>query len=543
MLQKYYLFLLTAALCSEASSANLINLKENFSKDAIHDEQNTNESSIKNYLDKNPDISDELTSKNTHIFYKKNDYKAVWYPKGKESKAAKIALQVLKSTADEGLNPKDYIETKALPSSTPDWISKEVQLTARFLKYIQDIRVGRIDPQHIARFIKVDSPPTKPVTLLTEALQDQDQQFQKLKEMAPDLEDYKKLKSLLRAYRAIQKKNKDLSPIELSNKDLKIGRSTPDIIKLKNTLTILGFLKSKDESPIFDKKTQKALKDFQKYHSIEIDGTMGPETLKALNWSLDERIKKIIVNMERLRWLPDHLGNRFILVNVGGYEVLAVQDGKVEHRIKAIVGQKGRRTPLFYASLKNIIVNPSWGVPTSILVRDKIKRLANDPSYAEKAGFTVTDGSGHRVSPYSVDWINDGAHMHLRQSPGAHNALGRLKFNIATPGSNGNPYTVYMHGTPIDKLFKKETRNFSSGCIRLEKPTVLAAWILQQENGWDVEDIQEHINNGSTKTIALKNALPVYLTYLTVWVDDENKSHFSPDAYEIDDVLIDALDT
>lgn len=542
MLRAYSLFSLTLTLCVGNVSAEPLISDQSSTNIATQNNKAADNSALMDYLTNNSGNLDDITSKNTQDFYKNNDYKAVWYPNGQESKAAKVALQVLKSADDEGLNSKNYNEIK-MPASTPSWVSKDVQLTARFLKYIHDLRVGRVDPKHIARFIKVSTYPTKPVELLTEALNDSSHNYKGLKEMAPELEDYRKLKSLLRAYRIILKKNKELAPLQLRSKDLEVETSNPEIVKLKKRLQLLGFMKGNDHTSLFDEKTEKALKEFQKFHSIDVDGKIGKDTLRALNWPLEERINKIIANMERLRWLPDHLGSRFIMVNVGGYEVLAVHDGKVEHRIKAIVGQKGRRTPLFYATLKNIIINPSWGVPTSILIKDKIPRIANDPGYLAKAGFTVTDGSGHRVDPYSVDWLNNGAHMHLRQSPGAHNALGRLKFNITTPGSNTNPYTVYMHGTPIDKLFKKGVRNFSSGCVRLEKPTVLAAWVLEEENGWDVDDIKSRISKGRTQTLSIKNDIPVYFTYMTVWVDDKGRSHFSPDAYDIDDTLIEALDT
>jgi L,D-transpeptidase YcbB len=488
------------------------------------------------YLNSHQSINKQEISKETHHFYTANNYAAVWFPNGQKSKAAGVALSVLQNAYEEGLNPDDYKQASAIDSSK-NWVEAEIMLTDTFLKFIHDVRVGRIAANHVARTIKIISPETQSVDYLTDALKDSANNFAQLKEMGPELEDYKKLKALLAGYRQLAKEHQALPTLKKFDKKikLKLGQSNEEVIKLKVILKSLGFLNNSDNSAVLDQTVIDGLKEFQRFHSLDDDGALGPETIKALNWSVEDRIKKIIVNMERLRWLPDHLGSKFIIVNVGGYEVMAIRNNKVEHRIKAIVGKKSRRTPLFYAPLKNVIINPSWGVPTSILVHDKIPKIINDPSYVERAGFSVYDSAGVRVDPYQVNWESEGSSMRLRQSPGAHNALGRIKFNIE------NPYTIYLHGTPEDKLFKKGTRNFSSGCIRLAQPTVLAEWILKEINGWGTENIEEKIKAGGTQSIVIKNSIPVYFTYMTVWVDDNGKSHFSPDAYDMDNTLIKAL--
>ena len=489
-----------------------------------------------NFLNSHDKINSQEISKETHHFYTANNYAAVWFPNGEKSKAAIVALNVLQNAHEEGLDPDDYKQASAINASK-NWVEAEIILTNTFLKFIHDIRVGRIAANHLARTIKIISPETQSVDYLTDALKDSANNFAQLKEMGPELEDYKKLKALLAAYRQLTKERNDLPTLKKFDKKikLKLGQSNDEVIKLKKILTSLGFLNNSDDNAVLDQTVIDGLKEFQRFHSLDDDGALGPESIKALNWSVEYRIKKIIVNMERLRWLPDQTGDKFIIVNVGGYEVMAIRNGKVEHRIKAIVGKKSRRTPLFYAPLKNVIINPSWGVPTSILVNDKIPKIIHDPSYVERAGFSVYDSAGVRVDPYQVNWESEGSSMHLRQSPGAHNALGRIKFNIE------NPYTIYLHGTPEDKLFKKGTRNFSSGCIRLKEPTMLAEWILKDVNGWETADIESKIKAGGTQSLALKHNVPVYFTYMTVWVDDNGKSHFSPDAYDMDDTLIKAL--
>lgn len=489
------------------------------------------------FLNQHDQVGKEKISKETHHFYTSNNYKPVWFPNGQRTKASEVALSVLANSFEEGLNPEDY---QAAINANPEknWMEAEILLTNTFLNFIHDVRVGRIPASHVARTIKIVSPETKPVEALENALNSSNGDFSKLRQMAPELEDYAKLKTLLEAYRKLALTPNPMPKLKADKKKikLKVGQSNEEVAKLKKILFSLGYLENLTDSRILDENVMEALKEFQRYHSLDDDGTIGPETIKALNWTLDDRIKKIIANMERLRWLPDHLGHKFILVNVGGYEVTAVTDGKVDHRIKAIVGKKSRRTPLFYAPLKNIIINPSWGVPTSILLKDKIPKIRNDPSYVERAGFTVYDSSGDRLNPYDVNWESVGSSIRLRQSPGAHNALGRIKFNIE------NPYTIYLHGTPTESLFKRGTRNFSSGCIRLEEPNVLAEWVLKDVNGWSEKDIEGKINDGGTKTISIDQSIPVYFSYLTVWVDDAGKTHFSPDAYDLDNSLIKALD-
>lgn len=507
--------------------------KKNSSNEPVSPPHDT---TLLTFLNSHTSINKDEISKETHHFYTANNYVAVWFPNGQKSKAAEVALSVLQNAHEEGLDSDDYKEASAIDVSK-NWVEAEIALTNTFLKFIHDVRVGRIAANHVTRTIKIVSPETQSVAYLTDALKDSAHNFDQLREMAPELEDYKKLKTLLVTYRQMARDNQSLPVLKKYDKKIRLkpGQSNGEVVKLKKILNVLGFLNDTDNSSVLDEKVMDGLKKFQRFHSLDDDGTVGAETIKALNWSLEDRIKKIIVNMERLRWLPDHLGDKFILVNVGGYEVMAVRKGIVEHRIKAIVGKKSRRTPLFYAPLKNVIINPSWGVPVSILVHDKIPKIIRDPSYVERAGFSVYDSSGARVDPYQVNWESEGASMRLRQSPGAHNALGRIKFNIE------NPYTIYLHGTPEDKLFKKGTRNFSSGCIRLHQPTLLAEWILKDVNGWGTGDIEGKIKAGSTQSLALKNNLPVYFAYMTVWVDDDGHSHFSPDAYDMDDALIKAL--
>jgi murein L,D-transpeptidase YcbB/YkuD len=477
-------------------------------------------------------LDHKAISKETRDFYKQHEYVAVWYPNGEESVAAKTAKAVLGSADLEGLNPIDYKEGWAA-NYKENWIAAEVQLTETFLKFIDHIRVGRLPAQDAARTIKLTSPKTDPVGLLTHALKDSSNNFETLTRMAPDIPNYQNLKKILEIFKGLSAKWGEL-PL-LRKTKVKVGQTDPNIPAVKKILAIYGYYISANFDDIYTPDLFNALVDFQRHNNLEADGVLGDDTTRALNTPLTKRIQQIIINMERLRWFPDDMGEKHLIVNVGGYEVLAVRNNKIEVRMRAIVGQVSRKTPLFYAPLINIVINPSWGVPKSILVRDKLPKIINDPSYIERAGFTVYDNAGNRLDPYEVDWEQRGSSLNLRQKPGFQNALGRIKLNI------DNPYTIYLHGTPTANLFDKPRRNFSSGCIRLQDPNQLSAWVLKDENGWDEHKIQQEINSGQTKTVSLKTPVPVYFTYQTVWLSDDGKPHFSPDAYKMDEPLISRL--
>ncbi|WP_032113749.1 L,D-transpeptidase family protein [Candidatus Paracaedibacter symbiosus] len=471
---------------------------------------------------------DKRYSSDTIAFYKENGYQSAWMSGNNLNHAGEIALEVLKNADKEGLNPTDYeAAEKAVKNNLP---SEEIDviLTNEFIRYIDDVRVGRIPPSHTARIIKITSPHTTPVKLLQEALKDSS--GEKLRQMAPTIPDYQVLKKALADYRILGQQ----APLpEITKALLKLGTKDQDVVNLRVILHTYGDYKGDNlTSTEYDKEIETAVKLFQKRHFIDQTGIVSDQTRKALNTPLNDLINKIIVNMERLRWLPDdHITTRYVLVNVGGYEVKAYTDNHLDLRIKAIVGKETTKTPLFYAPLKNVIVNPSWGVPHSILMRDKLPKILHDPSYVHRAGFTVYDSNDNVIDPDQADWTHEGSNYHLRQSPGAHNALGRIKLNIE------NPYTIYLHGTPDEKLFDKTVRNYSSGCIRLQKPAELASWVLNNNTKYSVDELDTIIKHGATVSLPLQEQINVYFTYQTVWQGDEGEIYFSPDAYKLDPTL------
>lgn len=473
-------------------------------------------------------------------FYEKMQNQPVWFAKGQLTKVGKIALEVLQTSDLDGLNPRDYEDAILITDNPENWVEAEILLTTRFLQFINDIRTGRMDPTKFSSDIKFHSPKTHAVELLADALHDKD--GNKLRQMAPNLPQYADLKRILAEYRqhaAGQAAGQTEVPKLRGTKTLRFGDTDPEVATLRQILVLHGDL-SPDQvtGEMFDAELVAGLRAFQKRYSLELDSAVGTKTREVLNFPVQERIRQVIVNMERLRWLPDDLGHKHIIVNVAGYVLHGFEEHEATIMMPVIVGRPDRRTPLFYASLKNIVLNPSWGVPHSIFMHDKLPKIRHDPGYVRRANFTITDSKGRVIDPDHADWANEGKNYYLRQSPGRHNALGQIKFNIE------NPYTIYMHGTPDQHLFAKKARALSSGCIRLKHPLKLAAWVLNNNPDWSCDTIESAINMGDTKSVKPAEYVPVYFTYETIWVKENEKGKrifHSNDPYRLDAKMIKML--
>ncbi len=470
--------------------------------------------------------------------YKKMNNKPIWFFEGHLTQHGKIAKEVLKNADQEGLNPLDYEDAIQIDNHPENWIEAEILLTKRFLEFITHVQIGRIDPMKISGDIKFHSPKKNPTDLLVDALNDKGSKGKKLQLMAPSLPQYAELKKTLAYYKDQAATIKEW-PTFASLKTLRLGDDDLEVNTLRRILILSGDLSlDKAIGNEYDAEVVKAMRQFQKRYSLEPDGIVGNKTKETLNYPIKERIKKIIVNMERLRWLPDNLGHKHIIVNVAGYVLHGFEGADATIMMPVIVGRPDRRTPLFYTTLKNIVLNPSWSVPYSIFINDKLPRIKSDRGYLQRANFTVTDYKGRVIDPDMADWEGEGKKYFLRQSPGRHNALGRIKFNIE------NPYSIYLHGTPDKHLFPRKARAFSSGCIRLKHPRRLVDWVLKNDPQWPHAKVKLTIEKGDTKIVNLSEDIPVYFTYQTIWVKDKQNSKrifFSDDPYNLDVKMIKIL--
>ena len=255
---------------------------------------------------------------------------------------------------------------------------------------------------------------------------------------------------------------------------------------------------------------------------------------QARNVSVQEQIEKIEINLDRIRWMPDDPGPRHILVNVPAFE-LTVHDGdQVPLRMRAIVGSIENRTPIFSREMQYVVFSPYWNIPLSIATKEFLPKIRQDTSYLSRQNIEVIRTSGRKaetIDPSEIDWdeVSDNFRYQLRQKPGASNSLGLVKFVFP------NPYNVYLHDTPADNLFARLTRTLSHGCIRIERPRELAAYVLRDQPEWTPERIEAAMHSENEKHVTLKRRLPVHIVYWTASVDANGAIRFSDDVYGYDE--------
>jgi murein L,D-transpeptidase YcbB/YkuD len=309
---------------------------------------------------------------------------------------------------------------------------------------------------------------------------------------------------------------------------------------LRHRLMLSGYLSGFDyrDTYHYDAELERAVREFQSAHGLEADGVVGRKTLAALNVPVDERIQQIQLNMERWRWMPDDLGERYLLVNMAGFELQAVENDEAVMDMRVIIGRPYRSTPAFLGTMRYLVINPYWNVPHKLAVLDLLPKQQADPDYLPGKGFRVYAGWGKdapELDPGDIDWSSYTAEnfpYRLIQDPGEVNSLGRIKFMLP------NPYAVYLHDTPSRHLFNRPVRTFSSGCIRVAEPVRLANFVLNDGRDYMTPDVLEAISSGENQIVSLPRVVPVYMLYQTAWVDDEGMAHFRDDVYGRDFLVL-----
>jgi murein L,D-transpeptidase YcbB/YkuD len=296
------------------------------------------------------------------------------------------------------------------------------------------------------------------------------------------------------------------------------------------------------ETDLFDNSLEMAVMDFQNRHGLDVDGIVGRATLAALNTSLEEKVERIRLNLERWRWIPEDLGVRNVQVNIANFHLKVVEQEQTVLEMKIIVGKDYRKTPVFSDKIYYMVLNPSWNVPRSIAIKDKLPLIRKNPGYLVQQKMRVYSSwkpDAREINPYNIDWrtvTESNFRYRLRQEPGPNNALGRIKFMFP------NRFNVYLHDTPSRELFNKTSRTFSSGCIRIQKPEELALYLLKDDPGWTPEKFRKTLDTMKEQSIRLPSPVPVHLLYWTVFVDDDGVVQFRNDIYGRDAQLAKALE-
>jgi murein L,D-transpeptidase YcbB/YkuD len=311
---------------------------------------------------------------------------------------------------------------------------------------------------------------------------------------------------------------------------LRLGVSDPSIQALRQRLMIVGDLpREAGISSAFDSYVDGAVKRFQARHGLPADGVLGEYTIKALNVPADVRLQQLNTNLIRLQTFPADLGRRHVMVNIPATQIEAVQDGQVVLRHSAIVGRLSRPTHIINSKIYEVILNPYWTAPRSIIQKDIVPLMRKDPTYLARNNIRLLDGKGGEVAPETVDWNAEKApNLMFRQDPGKNNAMASTKINFH------NPNNEYMHDTPEQGLFNKLMRFDSSGCVRVQNVRDLAVWLLGENADWPRQRIESVIATRVNTPIKLAQEVPVYFSYVTAWSPKEGVVQFRDDIYQMD---------
>ncbi|MHB1123709.1 MAG: L,D-transpeptidase family protein [Ramlibacter sp.] len=476
-----------------------------------------------------------------------------WFDAGRPTPDAMQAAQVLAAAGEHGLDPADYAApalASRLAAAEQGPVTGDAEqrvlgqaLTAALQRYLTDLQRGRVDPRQLhAGFNLPRRPDVDTMALLADALADH-RLPQALREAAPPLPMYESLRRALARYRQFAGHPAWAARLPaLPARKLVPGQAWAGLGALAQRLEALGDLAPGQDLPEgFDGVLVSALQAFQERHGLTPDGVLGAGTLRELEVTPAERARQIELAMERLRWTPLLQGPRMIAVNIPEFVLRAyeVDDKRIDVRLtmKVIVGKALRtRTPLLTEAMRFIEFSPYWNVPPSIARAETAPRLRRDPGYLEREGLEFVTPSGQVVTtlaPSHLDAVLRGG-WRIRQRPGPQNALGGIKFVFP---NNAN---IYLHDTPARRLFERERRDFSHGCIRLEAPVALAQFVLRDEPAWTEKRIREAMGTGISTTLRLNRPVPVLIAYSTV-VTRAGAVYFFRDLYGHDAVLDRAL--
>lgn len=407
-------------------------------------------------------------------------------------------------------------DTLIIGKSDKSYLPTELTLTSHFIQYILNTyEKGYVKRKEQERFI----PAKKTETLsLADSLLNKKHKDDKYYEDVNEL--YGALKNQLQLYYQVAEQG-GWPQITAGKKPLKKGQFGPEIIAIKKRLQLTHDMAAGDSSNVFTDTLETGVKNFQQRHGYTPDGIITPELVEQMNVPVVKRIQQILINMDRMRWMPHQPQGTLITVNIPEF-VLHVTDGKNKvFDMPVVVGKEGHSTMMFNGDLNQVVFSPYWNVPPSIVRKEILPAMEKNPNYLESKDMEITGNE---------DGLPD-----IRQRPGPTNALGRVKFLFP------NSFNIYFHDTPEKGLFNKDKRAYSHGCIRLSDPVKMANWLLESNPEWTPDKIEEAMNSGNEKYVKIKKPVPVIITYYTAWVGENGQLNFRDDIYGHDAALIDKM--
>lgn len=469
-------------------------------------------------------------------FYANRNAQFAWITHGKDRVNNVIAL--LKDGSKDGLDPEDYSASElgeiAKNSQLNDNAELDIRITDSILSLSSDLLFGRRSTKGNNPLWSADRRDTD-LALELNTVCESNSLGAMIEKFRPHHPQYGRLVKALAAMESAASKG-IVWPKVPDGPKLESGATGDRVKALYDRLSAEGYRLSPPLDNIYTLggDLQNALMEFQGTHGLEPDGVIGKATVTALNASLDERVKQLKINLDRWRALPRDLGNRYVLVDVPAFKLHAFDGTSDALQMKVIVGQLKRKTPLFSSKMKYVVLNPQWFVPNRIAVEDKLPILRKDPTYAARHKIKIyqtVGGETTRIDATQVDWtqVDRGSfNYHFQQDPGPGNALGSIKFLFP------NKYDVYLHDTSNPELFSGTVRTFSSGCVRIHKPLELAQYVFKDDPEWTKDQIEATIRRGAQRVITLTEEIPVHITYLTAWVNEEGKLELYNDVYGYD---------
>ena len=496
-----------------------------------------------------PDFSDY--DKHVQKFYESYGYSLPWV-KGMEPTAqAQQAIALLLKADQKGLSAEDYdgprwsgrlgkLKPAATQPSETDAVQFDAALTVCVMRYISDLHIGKVNPKHFDFGLDVEAKKYDLPEFLKDHVVDASDVDAVLAQVEPPYPGYKRTIQALHNYLELAGKDDggQLPPVK---KSIAPGDAYPGVPRLTRLLTLVGDLPADANVPpdgtVYQGALVDAIKNFQRRLGREPDGRIGAQTLADLNVPLSRRVRQMQLTLERWRWLPLAYQKSPIVANIPEFRLRAYDENfKIAVTMNVVVGKAyGHDTPIFSDTMEYVIFRPYWSVPYSIVKGEIVPHIVRDPDYLAKKGLEVVDSHEEVVTSGTVtsdvlEQLRAGK-LFVRQPPGPKNALGLAKFIFP------NNFSVYMHDSPEHELFSQSRRDFSHGCIRLERPADLAVWVLRNNPGWDADRIHAAMNGTTTQQVNLAHPIPVLIVYATVIVTEDGVVHFYDDIYKHDAAL------
>ena len=466
-----------------------------------------------------------------HALYRAEAFHPLWLASERRTALDHELAQL----ADDGLDPSHYSAPPSDPAPADTHLLQvcaDLRISRDYLRALRHLSRGKVPQEQIEPFWRAPrshnpQPRRSLLSLAWNGLNDLPGAFAAARPSQPQYQ------ALRRFYAAQRRQPLPEWPNVPAGRLLKPGMDDPRVAQLASRLVAQGYLpvRPEDAGERYDEALLAAVQAFQSEHGLQDDGLVGSDTLVALNTSPTARLDQLRVNLERWRWLAGDLEPETLLVDIAGGLLTYLRDGQPVWQGRTQVGRAARQTPRLKSLVSRLTLNPTWTVPPTILREDKLPEIRRDPNYLAEHQLRVFDHAGKALDPALVDWQRPGAIL-LRQDAGPKNPLGRLVIRFA------NPFSVYLHDTPSQQLFKKSPRAFSSGCVRVEGILELLDQVLPASERLALE---VRLAKGRTEQVALERRLPIVLAYWTADLHDSGRPLLRNDIYALDAPLLAAL--